>query len=359
MAEQISMRKHFLLQNPITVQLTVDSGLHYTYVLWHGTEKLYVGAFTSLGGDVRLALNGFFDLAMEKIHVGTFRLALQRYEVDVASHTFTVYRGGLPYAMYQSLRVADTDVFESRLLGNDRPFLLTAKYDGRLVVMPENEIEPLAFLSQNKVFDVVMDGAVVERVDTRSASVPISYLDIAAIRKKQFADTGTLCNVIDLRSDDVSHTTIVLTHSQPSRYAIRYANRFGMTERLALTDFVEVKVRRDGQTVAQFDPRSDLYHDVMLDASVVWSIVGTIELTPYRHDALMDLMQSRMVSLFVDGNDYRVNLSISEQIAYDDLAQPRILTVEMTPTHETEMNYGQQPTASRSVFQEIFNLIFS
>lgn len=341
---KIVMRPYYFQHNPIVATFEVPSrGVDYAYEVKHDLEVLYTGRITSFQKTMKVSLNGLFDRQLNNAPRATYQLLLYYTEpshTPTASHNFVVYRGGIPLRRYHELKKYDKDIFDL-LLSPAGSFFLSSRYlPNGVLPIAENELMPLYFIPQQKVFSVKIKGRTVKVIDTRSSQEALATLDIATIREEYWNVTKELINVIDISVNSVIQTTVVITQATPSRYALLYQNRYGVMERVALTDYLQVQRSSEGKTIQHLDLSDDLLHKIEIEKAIEERITGTLPITAQAKELLDDLYTSPLCYLMIEESAYRVNISLKEQVTYADDLSPRVLTIEMTPSDYTQAPEG-------------------
>ncbi len=264
----ISPGSRVLAGNPIKMSVASDSKVTYTIAV--AGEVLYtgsgIGSFDVFIHDIvesamsaQMMYNNDERLLIPATGNGVdVTISLVNADGETASRNFTAYMGGVSKTTLRSL--GQSNIFTGKFCNYEGNFFFTTRGGSSHICMRESEVSPMLFIYPTGV-------SLSARCGDLAVSLPgtagnMYGLNIYAIRKQLFMDSGQLVNRLEIYYGELLACTICLLPCSMvrERYYVRFLNSLGCYEIVELTASAQVKATfADESTYNEYDDVVDDY----------------------------------------------------------------------------------------------------
>lgn len=322
----------FLAGNPIYLTVYVSGGASVRYqVSEHGgSAVLFDGIVSSVSSMQRVNINGLFVNNRLEDGVKEYDVKLLHDSEVLQSAVIAIFPGGISKRLHRELAKQGLTIFNTKLNPSDQNFLLSTRSFSKTLVIPEDEVLPIPYYTQNKVFSCMGESV------SYGSSYDVGYLDIETIRENYFGSSMQVASEFPIVSGGGTSVDIILSSvEQPHEYYIKFRNSLGAMEQIAMendvafapefsTEYVSVYDRVSGDTMK-------LAHSVLLQQKYSGKLraVGAQE-TMF----VVDMLVSTEQYLVTPSGEFRVRVSAGEQVFQDSGGTPRKISVSIESIDE-------------------------
>lgn len=329
--------------NPIILQVYTGgantSGRYRIGVGADYAETLYDGEVYSFTGIANVDVTELFgSLRNTAGFIGAFMQALDGDGDPIVglgdeySFIFEVYGGGISDMLLRKLVEAETNIFDFKLKNNLGNFFLSSRTNGRILYIPETELAPLKYYA--KGMNVIVRGGDIDLVSynhTADADESVAEIDIAALRRLHWDESGELINSFEITDGTDWAMSVVITEAAPSDYRLKFRNSWGVYEYLAIDGDLEFTPEFDeAKTVAAFDNAvGKLVNRAERKEYVAWFTASLGLKDINGRFFVLDALMSDSVYLCVNSAEYACRISADSQIMDSTKGEPLPISVKI------------------------------
>jgi hypothetical protein len=246
---------------------------------------------------------------MERMYID-FTVNFHADDAEILTHTARAYRGGISKELLRRLNEEGLDIFDYKLMNTQQQFFMTTRTNSTRITIREDELTPLCFIATGKTHRVTTDtGETYTFPPTEPGKVYAFNIEafITSLSEPPHQLSIPLFLNQSITIDIIPATRV------PNRFALEFANSYGLPERLEVTGLAsyEPEVSDDSYSVYLFNV--DDYAE-RNDRQSLREIIKaqTGYKTPDEYMFLRDLLQSERVYLIDDDGRREVRVKAED-----------------------------------------------
>ena len=323
-----------LARNPVVASMYAGANATCRYRISSDNAILYEGSITTIADYAVVDLSDFFEYLKIAGLIQCRICLVDNANIENSEKFFTVYGGGISKLLRRKLSAAAVDFFDWKLKNVNNNFFLTTRTNGRLIVIPEDELLPLKFYAKGLNFSVKVTGETVATYDhSADAAESLQEIDFNTLRRSVMTTKNKLASAFDIITSTGGYacTIVIAEVTERHDYFLKFINSLGAQEMISITGLIQFNPTfSELKSVALYDA---VVND-LVDCPRRKTITNTYKAeigykTPEERLFVIDALLSDNCMLVANGEEYAVNVKTDGSLFQDTASQPTTISVNI------------------------------